>query len=168
MEKYIRIGQIVNTHGNKGELKVYPLTDDPDRYRELKRVFVAQENCYREYTVRRARNHKGIVIMELDEIQDMNEAVRLKGAYLELPVAELRALPPGHYYIFQIVGLEVIENGVVLGHVTDIFKTGSNDVYQVEDAQGKKFYLPALKEVVRNIDLEAGKMEVVLPPGLLD
>lgn len=168
MIEYVKIGQIVNTHGHKGELKVYPLTDEIDRFNELKRVFILNENIHQEFTVQKVRIHKGMAIIEFREITDMNQAIEYKGRYLELPVSELKPLPPGHYYIFQIVGLEVSANEAVLGHITDILKTGSNDVYQVENKEGRKLYIPALKDVVKKIDLESGRMEVQLPPGLLD
>lgn len=168
MKKYVKIGQIVNTHGYKGELKVYPLTDDIARFYDLKRVFIHTKELYQEYTVQKARIHKGLVIVELCEINDMNGALELKGLYMELPVNELKPLPPGHYYMFEIIGLEVFEDDTALGRITDILKTGSNDVYQVENETGKKLYIPALKDVVRKIDLESGRIEVILPPGLLD
>lgn len=168
MKEYVKIGQIVNTHGHRGELKIYPLTDDIDRFNDLKRVFILIKEIYQEYTVQKARTHKGMVIIQFQEIADMNQALELKGRYMELPVDELKPLPPGHYYIFQIVGLEVCAGGTTLGHIKDILKTGSNDVYQVEDEKGKKLYIPALKDVVKKIDLESRRMEVILPPGLLD
>ncbi|MFZ5754198.1 MAG: ribosome maturation factor RimM [Bacillota bacterium] len=165
---YIKIGQIVNTHGHRGELKVYPLSDDPQRFYELEHVYIKRNDEYMEYHVHSVRLHQNVVIIALREIPDMNEGEKMKGLYLELPVGELRPLPPGHYYHFQIVGLEVYEGEYYLGKVEEILETGSNDVYVVKKERQKPIYLPALKEVIKKIDLDSGKMEVQIPPGLLE
>lgn len=168
MGDYLKMGQIINTHGHKGDLKIYPLTDDLERFLGLSQVYVRIEGNYRKYRISRARVQQNLVILTLAEVADMNEAEKLKGLYLEIPINEAPPLPPGHYYEFQIIGLEVYEESVLLGKVTAILRTGSNDVYEVTAEGGKKLYLPALKAVVRQIDLESGKMMVVIPPGLLD
>ena len=169
MTTYVKIGQIINTHGHRGEMKIYPLTDDVNRFYGLEHVFINWDEEYLEYRVDKARIHKNTVILSLREVNSMNEAEKLKGRYLELPLAELKVLPPGHYYIFELVGLAVYERGIFLGKVTDVLKTGSNDVYVVRAAGCKKQILvPAIKEVVKRIDLNSGTMEVILPPGLLD
>lgn len=166
---FVKIGQIINTHGNRGELKIYPLTDDINRFCELDHVFIRSGEDYREYRVNRARIHRDTVIISFGEIKDMNEAEKLKGRYLELPVKELKPLPPGHYYIFELVGLAVYEGDILLGEVTDVLKTGSNDVYVVKASGGnKQILIPAIKEVVKSIDLKSGTIKVILPPGLLD
>lgn len=164
MPLYVKIGKIINTHGYKGELKVLPLTDEVDRFFDLHHVFIDDD----EYHVIKARLHQEYVLLLLQGREDMDSAKELQGSYLELPVEELKKLPEGQYYHFQIVGLSVYEDNRLLGEVSDILQTGSNDVYVVKSPKGKEIYLPALKEVVRHIDVEAGKIEVKLPPGLLD
>lgn len=169
MEQYIKIGQIVNTHGHKGEVKVYPLTDESNRFLELEHVFIKTgEEQYAKYLVRKARVQQNVVILELAEVPDMNAAIRLKGCYLELPQDELRPLPTGHYYIFQIVGLAVYEGEQLLGTIAAVTQTGANDIYVVETPQHKKIYLPAIKDVVKEIDLQSGRMIVQILPGLLE
>lgn len=168
MTQYIKIGQIINTFGHRGEMKVYPLTDDINRFYELREVYIEKQGVYREFHVSKVRLHQSLAILSLEEIADMNGAETLKGSYLELPESRLRPLPDGHYYIFQLVGLDVLDGEHHLGKLTDVLKTGSNDVYVVTDAQGHAIYIPALKEVVKKIDLSSGIMEVVLPPGLVD
>lgn len=168
MTTYCKIGQIINTHGHRGEIKIYPLTDDLNRYFELEHVYIKKGDEYKEYHLDRVRTHQGLVLLFLKEIEDMNEAEKLKGLYIELPLSELKPLPQGQYYNFQLIGQLVYENGHLLGKVTEILKTGSNDVYVIKDAQGREICLPALKEVVRSIDLTSGRMEVKLPAGLLD
>lgn len=169
MSGYIKIGQIVNTHGNKGELKVYPLTDNVQRFYKLEHVFILQNGEYLKYLVEKARIHKGMGILALDGIDNMNDADSLKNLYVELPIEELAPLPEGHVYIFQIIGLLVYENDKYLGKITNVLKTGSNDVYVITSSDdNKELFLPALKEVVKNIDMNSGTMEVIIPPGLLD
>lgn len=169
MEQYIRIGQIVNTHGHKGEVKVFPLTDDPERFFRLDHAYIKQkDNSYNKFSVRKARLHKNMVILELAEVMDMNTAVQLKGSYLELPQDELQPLPEGRYYIFQLIGLAVYEDEELLGKIIDVIDNPANDLYLIESEEGKKFYIPAVKEIVQEIDLSAGRMIVKLPPGLMD
>ncbi len=169
MEQYIKIGQIINTHGHKGEVKVFPLTDDPERFLALEHVFIKTDpEQYVEYKVTRARLHKNFVIVQLAGITYMNTALTLKNFYLELPESELLPLPEGHYYIFQIVGLSVYEGEQFLGKVTDVINSPANDLYLVETPQKKTFYIPAVKDIVRKIDVEAGRIDVQLPFGLLE
>lgn len=169
MEQYIKIGQIVNTHGYKGEVKVYPLTDDPERFLQLEHVYLRQKDqSFVEYQVRRARLHQNMAILEFAEIADMDRAIQLKGFYLELPESELRPLPEGRYYIFQIIGLEVYEAEEHLGRIVDVIDNPANDLYLVETQQGKKIQIPAVKEIVQEIDLLSGRINVKLPLGLMD
>ena len=168
MTTYIKIGMIINTHGHKGELKILPLTDDIRRFNEAEYFYVQKDNEYKKYHVVQCRIHQDKAIIAFREIPDMNEAEKLKGKYLELPEEELKPLPAGHYYIYQLIGLDVYEGEQFLGKIEDILKTGSNDVYVVKGPNGKEMYLPALKEVVREIDLAAHVIRVTIPLGLLD
>lgn len=169
MTPYIRIGQIINTHGHRGELKVFPLTDDINRFSDLKHVYIKKDNGYENYKVSGVRYHQGLVLLSLLEVFDMNEAEKFKGLYLELPENELKKLPEGHFYIYQLVGLKVYEHERLLGVVADIFKTGSNDVYVVEsDDRKRPLLIPALKDVVKDIDVDKGLINVELPIGLED
>lgn len=169
MTRYIRVGQIINTHGHKGELKIYPLTDNIERFYDLQRVFINREENYIPYTICSVRKHNNIVLLFLDEVPDMNTAEKLQGLYLEIPENELEPLPEGQYYIYQLIGMPVYENERYLGILKDIIRTGSNDVYIVEDsARPKPLLIPALKSVVSKIDFENGKIFVKLLPGLED
>jgi 16S rRNA processing protein RimM len=168
MTDYIQIGQIINTHGHKGGLKIYPLTDDAERFYELARVYVKLNDNYTAYTVSKVQLHKNLVLLTLVEIPDMNAAERLKGLYLEIPKEEARPLAADSYYIFQLMGLDVFAGEHYLGKLCEVLKPGSNDVFVVKTPEDKEIYLPALKSVVTGIDLEHGRMEVKIPPGLLD
>ncbi len=164
MGELIKIGQVINTHGYKGGVKIYPLTDDPCRFFELQRVFIGGS----QYTIVQVQLHQNFVLLTLQEITDMNKAELLKNLYVEIPREEVKPLPEGSYYIFELVGLAVYEDGQMLGTLANVLQTGSNDVYVVQTPEGKEFYLPALKSVVKQIDLNTGRIEVKVPPGLLD
>ena len=168
MTLYIKIGQIINTHGHKGELKILPLTDDINRFYDAEHFYVQQGNEYQKCHVKQCRLHQNRAILAFEEIPDMNEAEKLKGKYLELPEEELKPLPTGHYYIYQLIGLDVYEEERFLGRIEDILQTGSNDVYAVKDPNGRMLYIPALKEVVRDIDPAARVVKIKIPPGLFD
>ena len=164
----IRVGKIINCHGHKGELKLMPLTDDNNRFRHLKEAYLElPAHRYELVHIKSTREHKGHILMTLDEIADMNAAEKLKNIYLCVKKEDAVDLPEDHYFLYQIIGLEVYENGQYLGKITEVLQTGSNDVYVVSH-EDRAFYMPALKAVVKEIDLEQGKMAVQLPEGLLD
>ena len=167
-EQYITVGEIVNTQGIQGEVRVIPATDFPERFFKMKRVLVLHKGQRQEYVIERAWEHKKFIILKFAEIADMTAAEKLKGGLLQITPEELTPLPPGSYYQFQIIGLEVIdEKGLSLGKVSNILRTGANDVYEVKRSEGKDLLIPALKSVIKKIDLPNGKMEVELPEGLL-
>jgi len=174
---FVTIGQIVNTHGNRGEVKVKPFTDDPNRFCELEHIYLvrpdqetAEDPALRRYvTLAGVRFHKGMALIAFNEVQDMNQAEALKNYYLQLPEEELKPLPEGRYYIYQLIGLDVFEGETYYGKITEVLQPGSNDVYVVVDPVSKREVLiPAIKDVIVDVDIAAGKMEVVLLPGLLD
>ncbi len=167
-EQYITVGEIVNTQGVHGEVRVIPATDFPERFFKTKKILVLQKGQRREYAIEKAWEHKKFVILKFAEIPDMTSAEKLKGALLQITAEELTPLPKGSYYQFQIIGLKVVdENGLELGTVSHILRTGANDVYEVKRPEGKDLLIPALKAIIKKIDLPGGKMEVELPEGLL-
>ncbi|MDK2822153.1 MAG: rRNA processing protein RimM [Clostridia bacterium] len=163
----IKIGQILTTHGHKGEVKVFPLTDDPNRFDDLKFVFLNLPDGYTKMHINSVKYHKNFVILKLKEITDMSAAEKLRNIYICVQEEQLITLPEDHYFIFQLIGLEVYENEKYLGKVKDVIQTGSNDVYIVQGNK-KEVLIPALKTVVKNIDLQTKKMFVELPEGLVD
>ncbi|AEF93974.1 Ribosome maturation factor rimM [Desulfotomaculum nigrificans CO-1-SRB] len=167
-EEFITVGEIVNTQGIRGEVRVLPTTDFPERFKQTKKIFLLLQGQRRQLTINRAWEHKQFIILKFDEVADMSEAEKLKGGLLQVPRTELTDLPKDCYYIFEIVGLKVIdERGQELGKVADVLRTGANDVYVVKRDQGKDILIPALKSVVKKIDVPAGLMQVELPEGLI-
>ena len=163
----IRIGKIVSCHGVKGELSLLPLTDDNRRFQKLKKALLELPGGrYEEVEVRAAREHKGNILLTLAGIEDRNQAERLKNLYLCVN-REDAVKPKGSYFLYEIVGLDVYENDQLRGKVTAVLQNSSTDLYEVQ-YDGGVFYLPALKSVVQNIDLEQHRMDVQIPAGLLD
>lgn len=162
----IRIGKIINCHGIKGELTLLPLTTDNRRFKKLKRAFIElPKGEYQEVKVIAAREHKGNVLISVEGVEDRTTAERWKNLYICV-APEDAVKPKDSYFLHEIIGLEVYEGEEHLGKVTEVLQSSSNDVYVVSGE--KTIYLPALKAVVQNIDLEQGRMEVIIPDGLLD
>lgn len=169
MIQYLEIGKITNTHGVKGEVKVFPLTDDVKRFELLKQVYIERENKLEVYNIERVSYFKGLAIIKLKEINDMDSAKLLKDKLLKIDRKDAVKLPENSYFICDLIGASVYEeNGNHLGILKDIIKTGSNDVYMVENVNSKPILIPALKTVVRDISVENKKITVMLPKGLID
>lgn len=169
MEDYLEIGKIANTHGVKGELKVIPLTDNPERYDVLKWVYVGGENNLEKYDIENVKYTKGMVIVKFKEVNDMDSAERLKGLYLKVDRKNAVKLPKDAFFICDLIECDVYEgNGNNLGKIKDVLKTGSNDVYLVKDENNREILIPALKSVVTEVSIENKKIVVKLPEGLVD
>lgn len=166
-EEFVLIGEIVNTQGCRGAVRVLPLTDFPERFRDLRVVCLVRGDERWRLHIEQVAYHKQFVVLKFREISDMSAAEKLKGVLLQIPRSELVPLPVGHYYVFDIVGISVFTGeGECLGVVRDVLRTGANDVYVVQTGGERPLLVPALKEVVRDIDLKGGRMTVVLPEGL--
>ena len=168
MQKYFEVGQIVNTFGIKGDVKVKPFTDDVERFEELKKVYICKKEKLEEVEIEEVKYHKDMVLLKLKGIDNMNEAEKLKGLYLKIDRKNAKKLPKDTYFIADLLGLEVYsDENEYLGKVDDIFPTGANDVYVVKDENGKQLLLPGISEVIKEIDLEKEKIIVHLLKGLV-
>jgi len=168
MQEYFEIGQIVNTFGIKGELKVVPFTDDIERFEELKSIYVVKNKQLIEYEIEQIKYHKNMIILKLKNVEDMNTAEKLKGCYIQIHRKDARELPEGTYFIADIIGSQVItDDGKILGIVDDIYNTGAKDIFVVKDELGKQILLPHIEEVILNIDVEKQIVTVHLLEGLV-
>jgi len=168
-DEMITIGKIVNTQGHLGEVRVWPLTDNPERFRELKEVHIRLGEKLFNYHIEQIRYHKQYVLVKFAEVPDMNGAEALRGALLQIEQKDLLPLPEDAFYIFDLIGMTVYTvTGEKLGQITDVIQTGSNDVYMVKPPAGKDILIPALKQVVKEINPDEAKMVVEPLPGLLD
>lgn len=165
---YFKVGQIVNTHGINGVVKVYPYTDDIEKLCQTKEIFL-DESLTKKYIVKNASIQKNMLLMTLDGIDDIEHAEKLKNSYVFIKRDENEKLEKDTYYIADLIGLDVIdiETSEIIGNVTDIFSTGANDVYEVSLKDGKKIYLPAISDVVKSIDIQDKKIIVKIMEGLI-
>ena len=167
MQEYFEVGQIVNTYGIKGQLKVKPFTDDMERFEELKTVYICKKNEMKKVEIEDVKYNKQCVLLKVKGIEDLTEAEKYKGLFLKIDRKDAKKLPKDTYFIADILGLEVYtDEGELLGKVDDIFPTGANDVYVVKNELGKQILLPSIPEVLKEIDLEKGKVIVHLIEGL--
>jgi len=161
------IGEIGQAHGQDGEVRVLPVTDFPDRFFDLGSVYLSGEAAPR--AVERVRRHGKFFLLKLEGIRSEAEAAGLRGKRLELPPDQLVPLPPGHYYLWQIVGLKVLSTGGrELGVVKEVLSRPAHDVYVVEKPGGGELLVPARRQVVVDIDLGRGRLTVELWPGMED
>lgn len=149
MKNNLTVGQIINTHGIKGEVKVFPLTDDIKRFRRLKSVIIDGI----EKNIIWCKLQGDRVILKIEGIDDMEAAASLRSKYIEVTRENAVKLSEGRYFITDIIGCDVFdENGIMLGAVDNVIQTGSNDVYSVKGKE--EILIPALKDIVIKIDIE--------------
>lgn len=166
MKDYIKVGKIVNTHGVKGCMKVLALTDDLERFDELDYVYTEIDNKKRK--IESVWYRKGMVYLELEGINNMDDAIKLKESFISIEENQLKELPKDTYYIFELEGLEVYSTeGEYIGKIKEVFQTGANDVYEVKN-KTNTYYIPAIKDVVKQINLEDKKVIINVIEGLLE
>lgn len=163
----ITIGRIIRPHGIDGTLKVLPLTDFPQHFESLEILYLIKGGISKT-SLEKARFHKGYVFIKISQCCDRDMAEQWTGADIAIDSKDLWPLQDGEYYHFQIQGLKVItDTGECLGEVKEIIPTGGNDVYVVRNGRSECL-LPAIREVVKSIDLENNVMIVHLLEGLID
>jgi 16S rRNA processing protein RimM len=161
---HLVIGRILGPHGVRGEVRVEILTDFSERFDLLKTVYVGEE--LDAMVVEGCRTRVGKALLKLKGCDSRDAVDKLRGRLVQVPIDEAVPLGEDEYYLYEVLGLEAhTVDGEYLGHVVEILDTGSNDVYIVRDGE-KEILIPALSDVVTNVDLEAGRIEVQLPKGL--
>ncbi len=168
MEEYFEIGQIVNTSGLKGVMKVKPFTDDITKFSNLKTIYVSIKKELKEFEIEQARFSKNMVFLKLKGIDTVEQAEDYRNLYLKIKRNKDEKLEKDSYYIVDILGCKIItDEGKELGDIEDVFSTGSNDVYVVKDELGKQVLLPAIKDVIKKVDIKNKVITVHLLEGLL-
>lgn len=166
--EYIEIGQIVNTNGLKGVVKVNPFTDDISKFEELKYVYIQLKRELKKVKIEQVRYNKNQVLLKLEGIDSIEEAEKYRNFYLKTEKESQEDLGEDTYYIVDLIGLDVYsDKNEYLGKIEDVFPTGSNDVYVVKDNLGKQILIPAIADVVKEVDLKNKKMIINLIPGLI-
>ena len=169
MEELFRVGVISNTHGIRGEVKVYPTTDNVRRFDDLKEVILDTGKEQLNLHVTSVKYFKNMVILKFKEFDNINDIIPYKG--MDLLVTRENAIPleEGEYYIADIIGSKVItDEDKILGTLTDVLQTGANDVYVVKTKDGKEVLLPSIEECVLDRDRENKIVKVHIMKGLLD
>lgn len=169
MEQLLRVGVISNTHGIRGEVKVFPTTDDVNRFEKLKKVILDTGKEHINLEVTGVKFFKNLVILKFKGIDNINDIERYKGCDLLVTRENAVPLEENEYYIVDLIGCTVItDEGDTLGELVDVMTTGANDVYVVEGEEGKEILLPYTEECILNIDVEKKEIKVHVLPGLLD
>jgi len=165
-EKLITIGEIIRYQGNKGEVRVKPLTDFIERFEMLDRVYLVKNRIKKEVYLEDVWYHKQFVILKFEGFDGIAEAIDHKGYLIQIAEEDKVELAEDNYYVDEIIGVEVYtESGEYLGSVQEVLETGANDVYIISN-DGEELLLPAIKDVILNVDLSTQKMVVKLLPGL--
>ena len=169
MEDLLQVGIITSTHGVRGEVKVYPTTDDPRRFRRLKEVVLDTGREKLNLEIEGVKFFKQFVILKFKGLDNINDIEKYRQKSLYVTRKNAVRLQRDEYFIADLIGLKVQdEDGEELGTVKDVIETGANDVYEVEMADGKSLLLPAIKQCILNVDVENGTMQVHVLEGLLD
>lgn len=166
--RFLKIGQIVNVHGIKGEVKVYPYTDDIVNLSKKKYVYL-DESIESKININLCRIQKNMLLVKFEKIDTVEEAEKLRNKYIYVLKEELDSLEEDNYYVDDLISMQVVDikNNKAIGTITYVFNTGANDIYEVLLEDGKKAYLPAIKQVVKKVDVDENKMYVELMKGLI-
>ena len=169
MEEMLRVGVITTTHGVRGEVKVYPTTDDAERFLELEEIWLDTGKERLPLKIQNVKFFKNMVILKFEGYDDINAVQAWRQKDLLVTREKAVELQEDEYFIGDLIGLHVEdEEGNALGVLRDVLETGANDVYLVSRPGEKDLMLPAIKDCIREVDLEAGIMRVRVLPGLLD
>ena len=167
MQEYFEIGQIVNTSGLKGVVKVNPFTDDMSRFEELKKVFIEKNKELTEYEIEEVRYHKNQVLLKFKNIDSIEKAEKFRNCYIKISRKDAKKLPEDTYFIVDLIDINVyLENNEYVGKIIDVFSTGSNDVYVIKREENSDLLIPAIKDVVKKVDIKNKKMIINLIKGL--
>ena len=164
----IQVGAVTQTHGLKGEVKVFPTTDDPERFEDLEYVMADNGRTRERLVIESVRYFKQMVILKFKGKDDIEDVQRLKGARLFIERDQAVELEEGEYLIPDLIGMKVVaDDGNDLGELSDVIQTGANDVYCVKTPSGEKVLLPAIDQCILSIDTKKNIMTVHIMEGLL-
>ncbi len=169
MEDRFQVGVITTTHGVRGEVKVFPTTDDSRRFRKLKEVILDTGREEKLLEIEGVKFFKNLVILKFKGYDNINDIEKYKGCSLYVTRANAVRLRRNEYFVADLIGMEVfLEDGSFFGTLKDVMETGANDVYVMETADGREVLVPAIKDCILKVEPEEGRMEIHLLPGLMD
>lgn len=168
MEDLLKVGVITTTHGVRGEVKVFPTTDDPERFLELEYVLLDTGKEHRRLDISHVKFFKNLVILKFDGVDNINDIEKYKGCDLWIPREEGQPLGENEYYVADLLGMDVVlEDGTHFGVLRNVMETGANDVYIIDSDENGEVLLPAIHECIRKVDTEKNTMTVHLMKGLI-
>ncbi|QNO16384.1 ribosome maturation factor RimM [Alkalicella caledoniensis] len=164
MEQKIKVGKITSTHGVRGEVKIYPLSDISTRFEKGSDLILGNLKL----TIEKSRPHKNMFIIKFKGYDNINDILEFVGNYLEINKRDVAPLPEGQYYLFDIIDCEVYtDDDVYIGKVESVIETGSNDVYVIKNGS-KEVLIPAIRQVVSKVDIDNKKITITPLEGLLE
>ena len=165
-EEYFRIGVITEPHGVRGEVKVYPTTDDPVHLKKVKEYYIQGAEGMELFHLQGMKLQSDRIILKFKEITDRDMAEKLRKKELFVERADAVPLDEDEYYISDLEGLSVYENDEKIGTLAEVLRTGANDVYRIEKTDGSELLLPAIKQCVLKVDVREGRIDVSVMEGL--
>jgi 16S rRNA processing protein RimM len=160
------VGRVVRPHGIRGEIAMKVMTDYPERLTGLETLYLGPD--HEPYVVERIRTHKIGLLVKFEQIDDREEAETLREQFVHVHISDAVPLEEGEYYLYELEGIEVVtEDGEVLGRLTDYIQTGANDVYIITTPEEKEILIPAIPDVILDVDVKDKKMTVRLLEGLI-
>lgn len=169
MEEILQVGVISSTHGIRGEVKVFPTTDDPGRFKKLKHVILDTGKEQKNLEITGVKFFKQFVILKFKGIDNINDIEKYKGKSLYVTRENAVRLKKDEYFIADLVDMQVfLEDGTPFGVLADVMKTGANDVYCIQTQEHGEVLIPAIGECILDVDVEGQKMTIHLMPGLVE
>ena len=167
MVEYFKVGQIVNTQGLKGDMRVYPLTDYKERFEELEWVYMGNDRKTK-YELEKVRYKNNLAIIKIKGIETANEVDSLRNEYLYIPRENARELGSDEHFISDLIGLNVyLTNGDFVGRLDSVIQTGANDVYSILTEDKKEILIPAIKKFVPKVDIKGNTVVIDPIEGML-
>lgn len=167
MEDLLKVGIITSTHGLKGEVKVFPTTDDPKRFLELEEIILGAGKEKTTLHISNVRFFKNMVILKFKEFNDINQVEILRQKELFVTRDMAVSLGENEYFIADLIGLKAVsDEGEALGEIADVLQTGANDIYVIKKPGESDLLVPAIKDCVKKVDISQGEIEIHLLPGL--
>lgn len=168
MEKQLQVGVISTTHGVRGEVKVFPTTDDASRFKQLKKVYLDTGREQIPLEIQNVKFFKQFAILKFKGIDNINDIEKYKGKSLLIDREDAVDLEEDEYYIADMIGMEVYtEDGNLFGTLKDVMETGANDVYIIDSEENGEVLIPAIKECILDVDIEKNRMTIHLMEGLI-
>ena len=169
MEDLLQVGILSSTHGVRGEIKVFPTTDDVKRFKKNKEYILGTKNGNMDVRVESVKFFKQFVILKFEGIDTLDDILAYKGCSLYVNRAHAVKLQKDEYFIADLIGMEVFdEEDNYIGKLTDVLETGANDVYEITTEDEKTYLFPAIKECIKKVDMDNRKITAYVMPGLME